>query len=334
MKINTDIIDSMKVSIYQCASSKEVFAQTTILDFLTGICSRPELKECISQLRQYEKHSDERKIMKRNTIPCATLSCVCDEYRSRENIIVRNPIAVIDIDVNIDKDENTSLANPEKLNEVKRKLLSVSYVYAVGTSCSGCGLFALVLLDENVDDVSYLAHFKALQEDFAQVGIKIDERCKDVTRLRFASLSSEIEIKRNTYLTPYSRKVEEKKPIPRPFRHRDILATNERERFILTLVDELLANGFVADDYNTWIVCGFKLASFGALGKSLFEKISESSPKYDGSKSVDLKWQNLSQHSKSSQEDCVKYFCSKARRLLGNGYYNRIIFKMTKPEKS
>lgn len=76
-----------------------------------------------------------------------------------------------------------------KKEELRNKITSFPYVFYCAQSVGGKGYFALIELDGSKDD--FKPHFYAIEDDFNTMGIKIDNACKDMTRLRFVSYDEE-----------------------------------------------------------------------------------------------------------------------------------------------
>lgn len=74
----------------------------------------------------------------------------------------------------------------DELESAKEKIAAVPYVFAVGLSASGTGIFALVAYAGTTDIKALLA---AMQADF---DYEIDKSCSDISRLRFTTLDENL----------------------------------------------------------------------------------------------------------------------------------------------
>lgn len=81
----------------------------------------------------------------------------------------------------IDFAENEHITNYKELKEQIKNIKNVAYC---ALSCSGTGYWGLIPI-ANPD--KHKSHFKALEDAFKKLGIKIDTSCKNVSRLRFYS---------------------------------------------------------------------------------------------------------------------------------------------------
>ena len=143
--------------------------------------------------------------------------------------------------LDIDLKENPRLESNEYKNNLMEGLMRWPYIYAVGTSCSGKGVFAIVLLSSNKNRQDFLGAFNALEEDFPNVNIILDKQCKDVTRLRIAS-SDPILIKPPTEeILPYQRRVvKESKILSLPHL---VTAGTDHDEVLAELIDMLISHG-------------------------------------------------------------------------------------------
>ena len=126
-------------------------------------------------------------------------SCIAGYYhliycgeRKAENMTNYNALCVIDLD---------DFDNVEKAKEDVKQLPFILYC---AKSVGGKGLFCLIRVDGSKDD--YLKHWYALKDEFQTIGYKVDESCKDVSRLRFISHDENPYI--NYKATIYTRKKE------------------------------------------------------------------------------------------------------------------------------
>ena len=131
----------------------------------------------IDQLRSCtEKAARDR--IKRSQLPAATISAVLSTRESSQplekRIIQYNPLLTLDFD------------NLPDIEEAKRILATLPYVYYAGLSVSGRGLFAIIPIAAE-DHTQHKTYFHALEKEMQILGLTIDKACKDVTRLRVVS---------------------------------------------------------------------------------------------------------------------------------------------------
>ena len=77
----------------------------------------------------------------------------------------------------------------QDVEKAKESIKKLPFVLYCAKSVGGCGLFALVRVGGTIQD--FKAYWMALKEDFANIGLQIDESCKDLSRLRFVSYDTE-----------------------------------------------------------------------------------------------------------------------------------------------
>ena len=133
--------------------------------------------DVIARIRMTDD-KDERGRLKLRKLPCATISATFGS-RSRdipleERLMQYNSLMVLDFDGVADVEDS------------KKRLADVPYIYYAGLSVSGKGLFAIVPLDTD-DYRMHKVFFEALQDEMLQMGFVVDKACSDVTRLRVLS---------------------------------------------------------------------------------------------------------------------------------------------------
>ncbi|MEM8525904.1 MAG: BT4734/BF3469 family protein [Bacteroidota bacterium] len=122
-----------------------------------------------------EKNKDNRDRLKR-MLPAITPSGIFSE-RKKGALIKHSGFICLDIDLQ----DNTSITNYDDLSTELIKINNIAYI---GKSVSGNGLFVLIPV---AHPERHESHFRALQQDFKRFGVIIDEKCKDVCRLRIYS---------------------------------------------------------------------------------------------------------------------------------------------------
>ncbi len=275
-----------------------------------------EVKEICSYLLNHKKEEDGYKETKlRNR--CATISCICENGKRKDSsVVVRNPLIVVDID----QGDNPQMQDDKFRKNLLGNLFNARSCYAAGISCSGKGIYLIIYIGHNYDDNDFKSAFAALEKDFAAVGIKIDEKCKNISRLRYAS-SHELMIKdASVEIEPYLKRGEIKPYRMEPTHYIGNSFGCTQNEILYEVITMLIESGFKADDYNYWISCGFALQPLGSLGLELFDRISQASDKYGGFSEVSKKFSELSNPS-VTETDCYTKFYSIAKRLIGPGYY-------------
>lgn len=140
-------------------------------------------KQNIDYIRSINRDKDEDKYKqeKQKRLPVFTISALMGNGRKYEDIVEYSNIIAVDIDAK----DNTQY----KKEDLRNKIISFPYVFYCAQSVGGKGYFALIELDGGKDD--FKPHFNAIENDFKTMNIKIDNACKDITRLRFVSYDEE-----------------------------------------------------------------------------------------------------------------------------------------------
>ena len=240
-----------QISIYR--NQKDAIGATvTLRQFLFSEKHKAE----IERLRSIED-KDERKRLK-STLPMATISGLFS-YRDGQHLISHSGFICIDID---GKD------NPNmNIEQTKHQLAEFEEMAYIGLSVGGKGLFCVVPI-ANPD--KHGEHFLALQSDFKEIGIKIDDQCKDITRARIVSFDP------NPYVNEQAAtyKATKRKPQP-PIKHYSYNDSEETIRKVYELCGRLQGCGLdLSACYQNWFKVGASLASLGEDGREAFHLLS------------------------------------------------------------
>lgn len=308
MKVKT-LLNS-KISLYKRVN--ETKSQTiTLDDWLHKVT--PAAKSHILTIRgANEIDPKAAKAMKTLNLPCCTISGVFEGERKADKVTVMNPIICVDIDI---------IPEGMTLDTLKQKVFELPYVFYLSLSARGEGIFALIYYNQEND---FLTTFKSLQYDFKQMGIEIDKACKDICRLRFVSWDEhpmekeDVEMYDGEYLEQFAdpQFYKETKRID--------AQTNIDDWFIFKTIKYLINNcGYRADDYQDWLMDGFRLATFGEYGHSLFMHLSQHSDNFN-ERDAERKWEECVRTTKMTR-DCLAYYYGEAKRRIGPGWKCEII---------
>lgn len=308
--ISTDEIKMMNIGLYRNVHEQHGYI-VSVEDYFNKFS--PACKSMIDELRMIKDHDEQRQYKSVN-LPAATFSCICGVNKSQ--IISRNDIIVIDIDLV----ENQFLKDEDTLSTYKRKIFDLPYVYAVSKSCSGNGIFVIVII-ENTDNDKFVNRFKSLEVEFKeQFNLVIDAACKNVNRLRYISYDNDLLIKDNTVIEYFDEvfieEVVEYKPLK-------IKSNNDLiydEEFVFAAINTLIDMGYSADTYFDWLIEAFRLSALGEIGLSLFIRLSQNSSRYTGDKDAEKQFNICQQKTKISWEEAVVYYYGKAKKLLGKNW--------------
>lgn len=252
------------------------------------------------------------KAMKTVNLPCCTISGVFEGDRKASQVTKMNPIICIDIDV---------IPDGMSIQELKKKVFELPYVFYVSLSARGEGIFALIYYNMEKD---FLTTFKSLQYDFKCMGIEIDKACKDICRLRFVSWDAEplekeeVEMYDGEYLEQFAD----------PKFYKEVKEKNSTQLqiddvFTYKTIKYLINNcGYRADDYQDWLMDGFRLATFGEYGHALFMHLSQHSDNFN-ERVAERKWEECVRTTQMDK-DCLAYYYGEAKRRLGPGWMTDI----------
>ena len=294
-----------KISLYKRVN--ETKSQTiTLDDWLHKVT--PAAKSHILTIRgANEIDPKAAKAMKTLNLPCCTISGVFEGDRKADKVTVMNPIICVDIDI---------IPEGMTLDTLKQKVFEIPSVFYVSLSARGEGIFALIYYNIEND---FLTTFKSLQYDFKLINIEIDKACKDICRLRFVSWDEhpmekeEVEMYDGYYMEQFAD--------PQFYKEtkRPDAQTNIDDWFTFKTIKYLINNcGYRADDYQDWLMDGFRLATFGEYGHSLFMHLSQHSDNFN-ERVAERKWEECVRTTKMTR-DCLTYYYAEAKRRIGPGW--------------
>ena len=301
-----------KISLYKRVN--ETTSMTiTLDDWLHKVT--PAAKSSVMTIRgANEIDPKAAKAMKTMNLPCCTISGVFEGERKASKVTSINPIICIDID---------EIPSGMSIGELKKKVFELPYVFYVSLSARGEGIFALVYynIERNFQDV-----FKALQQDFDNIGITIDRACKDICRLRFVSWDAEPLEKETVdmYDEEYLEEFDSPQFYKKLYEQRETSLYID-DYFTYKTIKYLINQcGYRADDYQDWLMDGFRLATFGQYGHALFMHLSQHSANFNEIV-AERKWEECVRTTKM-KKDCLAYYYGEAKRRIGTDWM-RIIRK-------
>ena len=268
-------IFDVKCSVYRSAKDRIGTGDMTIAEFLLG----ERWKEPVLRLRdmvaeygplEAKKHEDYK--LTKQQLPGATLSGLFSR-RKGDCLIQHTGFVAIDIDLG----DNTSIGN---FGTILRTLRHRAEVAMYMRSCSGTGYFALIPL-------AYPEHhkeqFRALQKEYAAMGIVLDNACSDITRIRFASYDEHPYV--NEQAIPYMGvDLGSQTLAPRAAVYGGhVDSMDSKVQAVETLVSKLEMHHIdITDSYNDWYRIGFALANLpNPIGRQIFHRVSAICKKYN-----------------------------------------------------
>ena len=174
-RITPDFLLNTKVSILE--EHKVQYESNLYNAIITGrIC-----KEKIAKVRSIDRQANESEYKQaKEKVLSFTPSCLCPMGGSAkaENVEHVNPLIAVDID----EKDNKGLS----IEEMRTKINSLPFVMYSSISVGGRGMYALIPIAEaNKND--FKGVFKALEEDFIKLGLKLDSSCININRERHMS---------------------------------------------------------------------------------------------------------------------------------------------------
>jgi len=221
------------------------------------------------------------------TLPAITPSGIFTR-RGEENLQSHTGFIQFDIDPKGNDDffgKCETLEDYEAVtSDIKRWLQDLPFVAYAAVSVSGRGVWGLVPLS---DPTQHKAHFRSMQKDFAQMGLKIDNLPSNVASLRGYSYDPEAYF--NHHAEKYTGKEEvtrtEAPPRPEPVQRTEYPTDsifNDTNR-VEALVKQISQSGRdITSGYENWFKVAGSLASeFGEGGRQYFHDLSRNNSEYD-----------------------------------------------------
>jgi virE domain protein len=171
--ITPDFLTNTKVSILK---GHKVLNESDLYNaIITGrIC-----KKEIAKIRSIDRSKDEIAYKQaKSKVLTYTPSCLCQGETAKEVAHVNNLIAI-----DLDEKDNENIT----IEEMRKRVNSLPYVMYSSISVGGKGMYALIPISENNKN-DFKGVFKALEEDFIKLGLKLDNSCVNVNRERYMSV--------------------------------------------------------------------------------------------------------------------------------------------------
>lgn len=278
----------IKIQMYRSArQSKTPIGWKTLGDFL--LSPMPELVNRIEEVRLAALYGDDelKRDLKAN-IPCACISAIVSGERTTDNVTEHTGLMCIDIDGK----DNPAFPDMEV---VKNLISGIREVLYCGLSVSGEGCFAIIPIQHKNN---HEGHFKALRRILSErLGIYLDESCKDVTRLRFASYDESPYVNEHPEVFKVvdevkAAMVEGMPTSPNGAGYECSNVLGKVEGLVSRLEDKGIdlcryrneEDGIT--DYNTWLKMAFAFADLGEDGRELFLRVCRLYGGHDEMKSI------------------------------------------------
>lgn len=227
----------------------------------------------IHQLDEISNTDDKklRSALKKKNLPAATISALLKSRSSnlalKDKIIHYNGIVVLDFD------------DVHNLEDAKKKVAALPYVWYVGLSASKRGFYAIIPTD-NDDYLKHTMYFVALSREMLDLGLRVDANCCDVTRLRFVSFDPNPLYNYNC--VPYS--------LPKDFDTETFapavssassMTMNAKLSKVMAYVNEWTKRKLCLDNHNDWFMMGMALSELGEEGWNILSQMAGPSSHYN-----------------------------------------------------
>ena len=274
----------------------------------------------IDCLRKMGYHTKEQTSYKEQ-FPCWLVGGVFPMNKTEDkDILTYSNILAIDIDKkdNIDMD----------IDELKKKLFELPYVFYVSKSISGQGIYVLILLEDGRYTKEYYRYFVKLFKN--KYNINIDEKCTNIARKRFISYDDEHMIKDDdTDIQEWKLKAmpEETKAPQNKTTYTTQQNTNNT-KLVRQAIWYLLNNGYSIDNiqtknaYNVWYHVGCDFRHFED-GEQMFIQFSNNTSQYrDTIKKILSKWDKT--RIETSLDDVCRKWCGICKNTYGRDWYRLV----------
>lgn len=217
------------------------------------------------------ENKDDRSRFKLRKLPCATVSATFTS-RSREVPLEErlehyNSLRVLDFD---------GLADVE---DAKKRLAGLPYIFYAGLSVSGKGLFAIIPIDTD-DYRMHKVFFEALQEELLKQGLVVDKACSDVTRLRVLSYDPAPYVNEEcqVFVLPENEVIDvADEDEPEAMIEPETDTAGQVARYVDVWEKEEIA----LDDYDDWRSMCMALSTLGEKAWAYVDRISKFSARYN-----------------------------------------------------
>ena len=295
----------------------------TLRQFLFDLSDALKKDFTIETLRAIKDDKEQQEFKAKN-VPAATLSCICGENKS----IIKETTGLITLD--IDGKENPKLYDLFERNRLKTEISKLPYVAVVSESCRGNGLYVIIPI-EYTDDERFIQHYYALEDDFKNLfSVELDKQCKNINRLRYASVDDNICIKGiNEEIEIYSALLNNKISLdnyvyktPEQSRTKRYNSFIDDDLFVYNVINNLIETGnYQSNDYGSWWKDACRLSTLGQTGEELFVKLSSMSDNFDGLEKTLKKFRSAcNANHPFTRDNCALHFFKIAKQIWGDDW--------------
>lgn len=321
MTVSTTELDNIKVGVYSDSKSTKKKAEIRLIEFLLPV--QNYIKDMIEELRSI-KDEKQQKEYKTNNLIGVTMSALLGESRTTNNIVQYNNIMCVDVD----EEDNKELFARCGIEEIKKAIFDLNFVYCACLSCRGEGFYFIVPIPDSRDIAIY---YTSMYHKLKKYGINIDKHCKDVTRIRFGSYDENILLKRDCEIKVFdeisAEQINEKKAelekAKRVVLKRQQWSHDEQFKYLQRTIDYLIKKGFdTGKHWAEWATIGKYLKTIGEDGRLMFHRLSAISSGYKGIDDVEKNWQRFDVC--NSVDEAMGKFYTMVKNKYGEDWRNEM----------
>ena len=307
-QISTKELEQIRVSYYKnytSPSSETITLQQWISANKNNLIV-PEIRPI--KMVDYDKY----KKLKEFYIPAITTAGIFKNPRSNKNLMIPSHIYCIDVD-HCDVEETKSI------------LFSLPYVWCVGVSTSGDGVWALVPINPEGNRSNIL---RAIIKDLSDLDIAADPQVNDIARLRGLGYDENLLVK-DGMVDIYCNELEEERLVsiqpsitPLKFKPSDDLLYDDM--FCYKAADLAINDfGYTVNGRNKWLGNLATLSTLGSIGLTLALDLSRNSPSFKSDNDVVKTFNDMSRRANNSREYMTIYF-RVCKENLGENWVSKI----------
>ena len=256
---------------------------------------------------------DQYKRLKEFYIPAITTAGIFKNPRSNNSLMIPSHIYCVDVD-HCDVEETKSI------------LFSLPYVWCVGVSTSGVGVWALVPINPEGNRSNIL---RAIIKDLSDLAITADPQVNDIARLRGLGYDENLLIK-DGMVDIYCNELEEERLVsvqhsitPLKFKHSDVGLLYD-DVFCYKAADLAINDfGYTVNGRNKWLGNLATLSTLGSIGLTLALDLSHNSPSFKSDNDVVKTFNDMSRRANGSREYMTTYF-KVCKEYLGENWASKI----------
>lgn len=306
--ITPDFINKTEVSIM---GEHKVLNTTSLYNAIAmgSIC-----KEEIEAVRMIDRQANESEYRQAKAkVLSFTPSCLCTIGGTAKDVECVNALIAVDLD----EKDNKGLS----IEEMRKKINSLPFVMYSSMSVGGRGMYALIPIAEaNKND--FKAVFKALEEDFTKLGLKLDSSCINVNRERYMSYDKAEYW--NTKCEIYDKKISIptqviNNPIKRVGNNATKPLTAREYNKVKSMVEDIKANKLVLtkNHTDTLMIANCLANIWGEEGRTLLHIIRQQRSGYDEFK-TDENYSYVLDHLDEGERFNLGFLISKYNQAKGH----------------